>query len=343
MRASTWQQAGIWAAHVAAAVMILAELSGFAWSQGRDPFSSKPDLRQEARDPRDVDNRTFDRRRLDPRVDAADPLRAGNRDPRQPGRDGRDVARDTVRPALDAVPIPRLPVPDDVVAVHWQDVRAEDLGLLFDNSGGETILIAQVAPRGLMARADFRPGDRIVSVNNLKVGREMEFIRYLLAAETRDERLPVVVVRDDVEETLYVEPALLVERLAETRPDPLRAYGFTVDASDPEKLVVARVGLRTPAFIAGLRPGDEIVTFDARKPLTVDELAAYLADAGADPVTLQVRRGERLTALAWQVGIDADSVGAPSTSTTTPDRKRLERMSQQREREDRDRERELPR
>lgn len=334
MRTQYWQQVLIWVAHAAAGAIVFFELAAPAWSQGRDPFESKPDPRQEARDPRDVDNYRFDRRGRDARFEAADPLRGGNRDPLEPARDGREVARDTARPALDAVPVPRLPVADDVVAIQWQEVRARDLGLLFDNSGGETILVAEVARQGLMARAGFRPGDRIVSVNNIKVGREMEFIRYLLAEETRDDRLPVVVVRDDVEQTLTVEPALLVERLALLRSDPLRAYGFTVDVSEPERLVVTRVGLRTPAFVAGLRPADVIVAFNDRKPLTVDELAAYIDEAGRDPVTLTVRRGERLTALEWEADITMDSTSSPSTSTTVPDRKRLERMSRLRERQD---------
>jgi S1-C subfamily serine protease len=162
----------------------------------------------------------------------------------------------------------------------------------------------------------------------------MEFIRYLLAEETRDETLPVVVVRDDIEQTLMVEPALLVERLALLRSDPLRPYGFSVDLSAEETMVVTRVSPRTPAFIAGLKPGDVIVKFNDRKPLTAGEFAAYLDEAATDPVALTVRRDGRLTALEWEADIAMDSTSSPSTTTTVPDRKRLERMSRLREREE---------
>lgn len=326
-----WQPALVWIAHVAAALILVLEFVSPAWSQGRDPFRPMPDPRQEARDPREVGNRDFARREFDPRRSAEDPRRAGNRKPLAAGRDLREVARDTVRPAVDDVPLPRLPAPAEVELERLDDVRAVELGLQFTDSGGDTILIERVAQRGVMARAGFRPGDRIVSVNNLKVTREADFLRYLLAEETRDEQFPIVVIRNDLKETLQVEPALLVAELTRVRRDPLVDFGLRVVSHD-ERLVVRSVVRRSPAQIAGLRPGDVILTFDDQSPLTPEDLAAWIEAAGPDPVMVTVQRGEVVVPLQWENDIIMDATNSPSTGTTVIDRKRLERMSQLRER-----------
>jgi predicted metalloprotease with PDZ domain len=330
MRSDYFQRLILGLIHAILAIALVLELAGPAWSQSTEPFPPAEDPRQGARDPRDIGVDRFLRRGKDPRQRAKDPRDLEGREPFPPVRDQREVARDTARPAWDAVPVPRLPLAKEVVTIPWQDIRVADLGLRFTPSGGEAILIERIAPDSLFYKVGFRAGDRIVAVNNLKVGRESDFLRIALAEDTRDERLPVVVVRDDDEQTLYIEPALLLQTVATVLPDPLRPYGFTVDSRDPDALLVTQVRFKSPAFLAGLRPGDAIVTFDDRQPLTVEDLAAWI-ERSEDPVEMSVSRNGQLTLLEWESDAALDQAQSPSTGTTVPDRKRLERLSKLRE------------
>ena len=123
-------------------------------------------------------------------------------------------------------------------------------------------MISDVSSRGPIAKLGFREGDRIVSVNGQRVAREEDFIQYLLRGDSR--RVKVIVLRDNREETIYVEPAVLIDDREYMEVDPLERFGIIVDDRYDDRIVVWRIIPRSPAYYAGFRPGDVIVKFGDR-------------------------------------------------------------------------------
>jgi len=149
--------------------------------------------------------------------------------------------------------------------------------------------VSDVATKGAIAKYGFREGDRIVSVNGRRVGREDEFMQYLLRGNS--DRVTVIVMRDGREQQIVVEPAVFTNQNVEV--DPLEQSGIVVDDRYDDRIVVWRVVPRSPAYYGGFRPGDVITTFGGRPYRTRTEFETGARDWKAGDVDVQVRRGER--------------------------------------------------
>ncbi len=163
-------------------------------------------------------------------------------------------------------------------------------------------MISDVSTRGAIAKLGFREGDRIVSVNGQRVTREDQFIQYLLYGDAR--RVTVIIFRDGREQTIYVEPAVLTQEYEYTEVDPMERFGIILDDRYDDRIVVWRVIPRSPAYYAGFRPGDVIVTFSGRPYRTRTEFETSSRQWRAGDVNVQVRRGDRTRDLS--VGIPND-------------------------------------
>ncbi len=186
-------------------------------------------------------------------------------------------------------------------------VRAADFGLWFNSqartagsAGG--LVIADISADGAISKVGFREGDRIVSVNGRAIDNERTFVRAVLDPNFIEKRVNVVVLRDGREQTLYFEPSVILPEM--TTYDPMWRYGLVLDDRDPNRVVIQRVYPRTPAYYAGLRSGDVVVSVSGQRVGAIANfIRAFTANRGQN-LALQVNRGNQLR----EVQVDTSDV-----------------------------------
>jgi hypothetical protein len=258
------------------------------------------DTRAAARDAADAARTTPAEARATP-AEARREGREAARDTRDAVRDARDAGRATGRDVREAARDTRQAVRADARA-DIENLRAADLGLWFNTRGAaaDGLVISDISTDGAIAQVGFREGDRIISVNDQRVASEADFLRFLRAEDLRDQRVKVVVFRGGREQVVYVQPSLIYGEAVAF--DPLWQYGLVIDERYNDRIVVARVYPRTPAYYAGLRTGDVIVSLGGQRIANVAALTdAFRTSAG--PVALQVSRGNRTR----DIQLEADS------------------------------------
>ncbi len=124
------------------------------------------------------------------------------------------------------------------------------------------LVISDIASRGAIAKIGFHEGDRIVSVNGHRIAREADFIQYLFGDGTALVPVEVVISRDGRDETIQVDPSVLMADYGDAEQiNSLEQFGIVADDRYPDRTVVWRVAPRSPAYYAGFRQGDVITTF----------------------------------------------------------------------------------
>ena len=197
-------------------------------------------------------------------------------------RDARQEARQQVNQATQTVNV--------------SDLRAADLGLWFSGQAGANgLIVGDVANQSALARAGFREGDRIVSINGQPATTEAQFVQMLMTPAAGNQPLSVVVARDGRQQPLSVQPSLVKQGIATF--DPLYQAGLLLDERNPDRLVVARVFPRTPAFYAGLRPGDVIIKLNGAPITSLLSLNQALQGGAGSVLGLQVDRNGQVRQL----------------------------------------------
>ena len=271
------------------------------FSSDRDASDRYSSDRQE-RYGRDTDSRStsrdFDRRSRDFDRDSTRDARA---DFRSDDRFSRD--RDTSRASFDSTTRDRYTSRSYSADIDVNTIRPADFGLWFDTGARGSLVISDVATSGPIARLGFHEGDRIVEVHGHRVRSERDFVRYLLDEEIRDERVEIVVLRDGREEVIYVEPTVLIEEMhaGHHHHDPLEEIGIVIDDRYDDRVVVWKVLPRTPAFYAGVRPGDVIATWHGRRISRPDSFVRVVTESDPGEVAIGVRRQNRVRDLQLEV------------------------------------------
>ena len=175
-------------------------------------------------------------------------------------------------------------------AFRAKDLRTPDIGLWFDRKAREGLVISDIGTQGPITKLGFKEGDRIVSANGKKVSRESDFMDCLLS---NNSRVDVIVTRDGREETIQVDPALLLEDYGSTEVAPLEQLGIIVDDRYDDRIVVWRVLPRSPAYYAGIRAGDVLGTLDSHQLRSRQELEKSVATLTPGEVGVEVRRNDR--------------------------------------------------
>jgi hypothetical protein len=103
------------------------------------------------------------------------------------------------------------------------------------------------------------------------------------------DRVPVIVLRGGREETVFVEPAVFFEEPAVVAVDPLQQFGIVIEDRD-NSVVVVQVIDGSPAFRAGIRQGDVLLTVGGRPYRTKSQIVTALRDLRPGQAKLQVRR-----------------------------------------------------
>jgi PDZ domain len=211
-----------------------------------------------------------------PREPAAAP-RDTNSAPRENAPNPRNAAPSATTPA----PRATNPAPGDATsAPRTGDQRSADqrattrnlrqqthrtdreLGITFGRVTERGLAISDLGKSSSLFSAGLRPGDFVVSVNGRRIERPDDFDRLVFAVDG-DERITTVVWRDGREETVYLEPTVFY--VDESYDDDIAYFGVVFDDRYPDRLIVRRVLRDTPAFLAGLREGDEITTWHGER------------------------------------------------------------------------------
>jgi regulator of sigma E protease len=141
-------------------------------------------------------------------------------------------------------------------------------------------VIEYVKPGSPAARADFRPGDRIVRVDDIKNPTWEQLQPRVLISPNQP--LTVAVQRgDQILQKTVVPQAVTTSEIGSAGWFP----------EDP--IVVGAIEANTPAAIAGLKENDRIIAMDG-KPMTSLEAMIYsLQETKEKPVDLTVLRGNQ--------------------------------------------------
>lgn len=249
--------------------------------------------------------------------------RANARSTRDSRRDGQ---RDTANLESDA---------NANAGFQASNMRAADMGLWFDNSINDGLMISDVATSGAIAQLGFREGDRIVSVNGQQVAREADFIQYLFANNATSNQVRVVVLRDNREQVITVNPTVFVEEYQYVDNDPLEHFGVILDDRYDDQLVVWRVIPRSPAFYAGIRAGDVLTSFRGQPLTTRDAFVTTITDLQPGAVPVQVRRNDRVRNLqvdypAYQARSERRTALMPAADVERASQLREERIEDRR-------------
>ncbi len=284
----------------------------------RDPDDSDrndTDARETADDFRDAARETA-RDARESTEDAADDFRNSARESRRDAREAADDFRDAARDAAgDDRDADRETGRGDVesrTAADFQvdSVRSADVGLWFDRSTDDGLVINDIGT-GLVSRWGLREGDRIYSVNGMRVDNEREFVSTLFNPRWRDQRTNVIIYRHGRPWTVYMHPSQLVtEYTTVAANDPLEDYGLILDDRYDDYVVVWRVNPRSPAYYAGLRPGDVITTFDGRRLSGRDDFVRWMGQGNLDSAALEINRNRQLRRIDFDLSRAGIRTGA---------------------------------
>jgi membrane-associated protease RseP (regulator of RpoE activity) len=218
--------------------------------KGRDSGPVAPRDRDAA--PRDTAPPTArqDSRQSAPGTRAPSDARDNNHAPRDPTRTTAPNANDANR---------RDATRDSGRREHRSD---RDLGITFGRVTDRGLAVNNLTANSALVRGGLRAGDIIVSVNGHRLERSEDFDRVVF--EVGDvNRIAVVVFRDGREEVVYLEPTIFYAD--DSYVDDFAYFGVVFDDRYPDRLIVLRVYPDSPAFIAGLREGDEITTWHGQR------------------------------------------------------------------------------
>jgi C-terminal processing protease CtpA/Prc len=226
-----------------------------------------------------------------PARDAADAARDTARDARGAAQNTRDAARDARQAVGDAAR--DVNVQASAQSFRVEDYRPADIGLWFDATPRQGLVISDIGSSGAITNLGFRPGDRIMSVNGQRVVREADFMNYLFAPDLRDQRVKVVVNRQGRDEIVFVEPATLIREVTTVHHDPLEDLGVVLDDRYQDRALVWKVIRRSPAFYGGVRAGDVITAINRQRIATAEDAEQIAARLEPGPVVFEVNRNDQ--------------------------------------------------
>jgi S1-C subfamily serine protease len=187
--------------------------------------------------------------------------------------------------ARSAVPSAAQPafriVTSDVSDVVTQDLTPEIARNLRINQR-QGVLVSDVIGSPLY------PGDVILSINGIPVRCQAD-LDAQLANVSSEQPLTMDVYRDGRVQTVTVERALETPRVTVLQ-DAVEVRGITVASlSTQNGVIVAHVGIATPASDMGLRTGDIILDVNGHPVRTAAEFAQFMHELNDRPASFNVR------------------------------------------------------
>jgi hypothetical protein len=162
-----------------------------------------------------------------------------------------------------------------------RDARLQDSRIRFGASTDRGLEIASLARSGVFYRGGLRQGDVLVSIHGQPVQSQSEFIR--LVSRFAGQRIPLVVLRDGREETVYIvydRQDRGTQRDLDDESSSASPYlGVTFEPGARGLVMIGSVAPNSPAEQAGLQIGDILLSLNDREvssPYDVIETVAAL-------------------------------------------------------------------
>ena len=233
--------------------------------------STRQEGRRTARDARDSARDTSQDVRRSGR-DAADRTRDDARDAaRDVRREGRDTARDVRGSTRSTARDSRIEAGADR-RTNRADVRTRSsrnsYGLTF-STDRDRLTVGELTDRSVASRAGIRRGDVIVSINGRRVHSHDDYDRWV-ATRPRG-RVPVIIIRDGTERTVYLE------QMVEAESAGGGYLGVQLDTTRQGEALVTGTNPGGPAEQAGLQRGDIILAVDDQAIRSPNDLSATVS------------------------------------------------------------------
>jgi S1-C subfamily serine protease len=137
-----------------------------------------------------------------------------------------------------------------------------DLGVAFSSQARGDLTVGSVTSESILGRAGLRRGDEIVSIDGREFSSQAAALNYLNRLDA-NQTVDIVALRNG--EYLNLDASLAGLRTGVAARTPARAYlGVTFD-DQARDLRVFGIDRNSPAFRAGLRRGDQIVSINGRE------------------------------------------------------------------------------
>jgi regulator of sigma E protease len=163
--------------------------------------------------------------------------------------------------------------------------------MTFSERSERGLRISKLSSKSVAAHAEFHEGDVIVSVNDHRVHSERDFLHWIHAGV--DERITVIVMRDDREVTLYLEPDVIFEEVVVSESGGW--LGVDLVERFQSEAVVQRVYRDSGAERAGLRADDMIVSVDGTEIASPEHLGKVIRQMRpGTTVEIEFDRGGRV-------------------------------------------------
>ncbi len=186
-----------------------------------------------------------------------------------------------------------------LLGVHIQDVNRK-LSQAFGSATDHGALVARVQPGSAAARAGLAPGDIITRLDGKKI-KSARDLRRKIGLREAGTKVRITYLRNGSE---YNTTAVLTAKNGRrqhsmlappadkgTPSNALHKHLAGATFTNSSGVMVASVVPGTPAWNAGLRQGDIIVSVNRKRVRTVKQLRRVLASADKNKLLLNVRRG----------------------------------------------------
>jgi S1-C subfamily serine protease len=156
-----------------------------------------------------------------------------------------------------------------------------NIGIHFGVATGRGLTIDTIERNSVFFDSGLRRGDVIISIHGRPIRSEVEFVEFV--HQHPGQRVPVVILRDGREETVYItyEDEMVATDRQEVYREPAAAgsrpyLGLTFEGRIRDAAVVRAVVPESPAAEAGLQPGDFIVALNGQRIMSYDDAIAMI-------------------------------------------------------------------
>lgn len=203
---------------------------------------------------------------------------------------------------------------EDTAKRDKKEIKPSDLGFTFDEADNEKgVKLSKLSSKSIGSKAEFKEGDILVSVNDHRLRSQKDFLHWIHAGS--HSRITIIVLRDDREVTLYLDPEVIFESVTVSS-----GAWLGVDLNDrfATAAVVLKVHPNSPAARAGLKGEDVILSVDGQRVQSADHLGEVIGrQQPGQEVEIRIERNQQAEVVAATLG-RRENV---SRSTTTAPRR----------------------